>query len=103
MFLGLKNILELNRNNNTILEIEASRDDGSKVFATFSQFILLEEAVDDITYHMYDGQTRNRNEMLYAHIRQRRQCSASPAQQCDGSLILEAHTLKAKDWFILNP
>ena len=41
MFLGLKNILELNKNNNTILQIEATRDDGSKVFATFHQFILL--------------------------------------------------------------
>ena len=47
IFLGLKNILKLNKNNNTILEIEATKDDGSKVFATFDQFILLEEAVDD--------------------------------------------------------
>ena len=54
MFLGLKNILELNRNNNTILQIEATKDDGSKVFATFDQFILLQEAVDDFTYNLKD-------------------------------------------------
>ena len=62
MFLGLKNILELNKNNNIILEIEATKDDGSKVFATFDQFILLEEAVDDIAYGIPSYLIRNRNE-----------------------------------------
>ena len=64
MFLGLKNILELNKNNNTILEIEATKDDGSKLFATFDQFILLEEGVDDITYQLegFNMHIRTRNE-----------------------------------------
>jgi len=64
MFLGLKNIFELNKNNNTVLQIEATKqDDGSQILIEFDQFILLKEAVDGITYKMYGlNQIRNKKE-----------------------------------------
>ena len=67
MFLGLENIFELNKNNNTVLRIEATaQDDGSKVAIEFDQFILLKEAMDDVTYYFDRAQNRkirNRTEL----------------------------------------
>ena len=64
MFLGLKNIFELNKNNNTILQVEATKqDDGSKIFIEFDRFVLLNETIDDMTYSLHQSdQTQIRNQ-----------------------------------------
>ena len=64
MFLGLKNIFELNKNNNTVLQIEATKqDDGSKILIEFDQFILLKESMDGELYNSgHGGQIRNQTE-----------------------------------------
>ena len=63
MFLGLKGILELNKINNTVLQIEGTKqDDGSKVSVQFDQFILTHKEIDDIKYDM-PPQNHERNQV----------------------------------------
>lgn len=59
-WIGLKNMLQLNENGNTVLRLELTRHkDGSQFWVEYDHFTMIAETIDNITYDFGAGRFRN--------------------------------------------